>query len=349
MKTRLTKEGLYYIGIMLCIFIAGIMRGVNLLYIISGMMLGPVIFNRMTARRIIRGVTLRRILPEEIHAGETFPLEIVLETASKYRFGGISVENPCGDAEITLEKIQENSPVPKTFCRVIKYSAVFPHRGSYTLTAVRLWTDYPFGLSSCRKDTPAETILVYPKLLELPPDWRRQTAENAGVEDSPRGIFTHPHGEIFGLRDWRFGDSLRMIHWRASAKHRRPLVRQWEQTTLVHIQIFAVFGPADDASFEKAVSLTASVVHELCCREWAFSAGENGRAAGATLTVKIFGRETRILEGGASYPFYREVLAQLATVEMRETPFPDDFSPAEEAAKSPPGTETIFIRDLVKE
>ena len=335
MKTRPTKEGLYYTGIMLCIFTAGIMRGVNLLFIIAGMMLGPLIFNRWLARAVMRNVRLRRTLPDEIYADEPFPVKIELETASKYRFGGLCVESPCEPAEVTLQKIQENSPKRGLTVRTVQYSAVFRKRGEYSLAPIRLWTDYPFGLFSCRKEeSPATTVLVYPKLTELPPNWRRRAQEQANLADAVTELRTHHTGEFFGLRDWHSGDSLRMIHWRSSAKHGTPIVRQWEQTSLVHVWIFADFGPAkDEAAFEKSVSLTASIMHELC-----------GRSAVAAITVKLFGKENRFLEGSANHLFYRDVLAELARIEMRPGPWPGDVSLEEEMRQCPAGTEVVLVR-----
>ncbi len=345
MKTRLTKEGLYYTGIMLCIFAAGVMRGVNLLFIISGMMLGPLIFNWRIARSVMRHVRVKRLLPEVFHAGEPFSFQVEMESVSRYRFNGLTVENACSAADVTLKRIQENTPRARHFSRHLIYTGVIPHRGEYVLTPVRLVSDHPFGFFASRAEIKPETIIVFPKLVELPPGWRDPIKNRDGDELTRAGLFAHPTGEFFGLRDWRSGDTRRMIHWRSSAKHQTPLVRQWEQTSLIQVHILADFRLSDPASFEKAVSLTASILHTLCCAPWSFPTGEAGRTAIPSITLKIFGKETLTLTGGANYAFYAECMTHLATVEMQTEAAPpqdDDF------LLPMPGVETIFISSLMQ-
>lgn len=349
MKTRITKEGLYYTGVMLCIFCAGMMRGVNLLFIISGMMLGPLFFNWRIARAVMRNVRVKRRLPEVFYADEPFSVQIEMESVSRHRFHGLIVEDICSAGEVILRKIQESTPRPRHHCRSLKYSGTIAVRGEYVLKPVRLIADYPFGFFSTRSNLETETILVFPKLVELPPGWRDPMKNRDGNEPMRAGLYVHQTGEFFGLRDWRPGDTRRMIHWRSSARHHVPLVRQWEQTALVQVLILADFRKTDEASFERAVSLTASVLHALCNSTWNFLPGETGRTAIPSVTLKIFGKEFLTLTGGANPYFYREAMSCLATVAMREG---EDESPEEaellnEAGMSMPGVETIVISSMM--
>lgn len=348
MKTRLTKEGLYYTGIMLCIFAAGMMRGVNLLFIIAGMMLGPLFFNWRIARNVMRHVRVKRLLPEVLHAGEPFTFQIEMNSVSRHRFNGLTIENPCSAAEVTLKRIQESTPRPRQFSRHLVYAGTFPRRGEYVLTPVRLVSDHPFGFFASSARMEPETVLVFPKLVELPPNWRDPSRNRDGDETTNAGLYAHPTGEFFGLRDWRSGDTRRMIHWRSSAKHMTPMVRQWEQTTLMQVHILADFRLSDEAAFERAVSLTASVLHALCCSPWSFTTGEAGRTAIPSVTLKIFGSDPFTLTGGANYAFYTEAMTHLATVEMPSSAADDAFSPDETFLQPIPGVETVFISSLIK-
>lgn len=101
-------------------------------------------------------------------------------------------------------------------------------RGVYTSFRFRLWSDYPFGLfrqvSAGRLDT---RVVVHP----APLWWRDlpQILRGAPGADAQHG-FGPPEvmGEITGLRDFRTGDAVRLIHWPLSARYQTLVVKEFE-------------------------------------------------------------------------------------------------------------------------
>ena len=82
----------------------------------------------------------------------------------------------------------------------------------------------PLGLFRDRGALPdRELALVYPRFAPLgsPP---RQRELEAAVAAPRAGVGT----ELFGVREYQAGDSLRRIHWRLSARHGELVVREYE-------------------------------------------------------------------------------------------------------------------------
>src|SRR5688500_5568161 len=85
-QTSFCREGLYYAAVMAFIFVGGLIREINLLMVLSGLMLGPLVFNWRTVRMMLRGLEIRRRLPEALFAGQE--LSVTIEVRNGRKRGG---------------------------------------------------------------------------------------------------------------------------------------------------------------------------------------------------------------------------------------------------------------------
>jgi uncharacterized protein (DUF58 family) len=74
-------------------------------------------------------------------------------------------------------------------------------------------------------------------------------------------------GDFLGVRPWQHGDTKKEIHWRASARHQVPVIRQYElqqnQDCTVILDLYAEDrNETHRESFELAVSFAATLVSE---------------------------------------------------------------------------------------
>jgi uncharacterized protein (DUF58 family) len=164
------------------------------------------------------------------------------------------------------------------------------HRGAYVLRGFRVETGFPFGLLRA-KQTFAEqrSLLVYPKFtalgsLELPIGRRYQPGGIALVSNVGESF------EYLGNREYRDGDNVRDIDWRATARvsGQRPIVREWVEEYMLRVAVILdTHVPAKlkrnalqarrDA-FERAVSVTAAVTDYMARQDYLvdlFAAGPN--------------------------------------------------------------------------
>lgn len=136
-------------------------------------------------------------------------------------------------------------------------------RGDYQLGPLRLRSGDMFGLFPRELVLPHfQTLLVYPRILplnKLSLPMRALLGEKA----TPKSIYEDV-SRVAGARDYRYDDSFKHIHWKASAARSKLQTRQYESSTsLSLLLIFDIHSfPVEDEEFEHAVSTVASLAYE---------------------------------------------------------------------------------------
>ncbi|HEX2293873.1 MAG TPA: DUF58 domain-containing protein [Actinomycetota bacterium] len=150
--------------------------------------------------------------------------------------------------------------------RVARYELRPPRRGHYEIGPLTLTSADPFGLARLESAAaPKTSILVHPRVepLALPRDLGDRRSLAVSALRQPIGA----QGEDFyTLREYNEGEDLRKVHWPATAKRGRYMIRQEE--TPWHNRATVVFddrarahdGIGDAGSFERVVEATASIV-----------------------------------------------------------------------------------------
>ncbi len=185
-------------------------------------------------------------------------------------------------------------------------------RGAWSVRGFRVESDAPFALlNASRLFLQSTQVLVHPMFTAL------------RAFELPTGRAHHPGGvalassrgeamEFWGNREWRQGDRLRDIDWRATARLRRPLdraiVREYREEWLARVGVILDTHAPDEASaddFERAVS-TGAAVGEFLAR--------------SDYVVDIFaaGPELFALSAGRSLAYLDQILDILARVETSE-------------------------------
>ncbi|WP_221586406.1 DUF58 domain-containing protein [Microbacterium sp. G2-8] len=146
----------------------------------------------------------------------------------------------------------------------VEQTVVAERRGAHRIGPMRLTLLAPFGCARRVVDVgePAEVVAV-PPVVPL----RSLRGLGADDGDSPTQIERLGHGaDNLIPRPYVAGDSMRRVHWRASAHHGDLMVREEERETTPHAVVQLDPAPdvwrSDDA-FDIAVSACASVVARL--------------------------------------------------------------------------------------
>jgi uncharacterized protein (DUF58 family) len=142
---------------------------------------------------------------------------------------------------------------------------LFNRRGFYTLGPTRLRTGDPFGIYGLTLwDWHSSNILITPPQLPLT---QLKLASGGWTSDQQRrsGILEREISDA-GLRNYLPGDSLRRIHWRATAHSDSLIVKQLEATAsedwwiFVDLDATVQAGKGQDSTLELSVVLAASLV-----------------------------------------------------------------------------------------
>jgi len=212
----------------------------------------------------------------------------------------------------------------------LRYRIGTPHRGVYDVGPLLLARTDPFGLAFTEYAVgTSKPLLVTPRIEPLP----RGELDTATSEGTEQELLRHsiPSADELIAREYRTGDPLRRVHWRATARHDKLMVRQEEQRSNPNAWI--VFDTVRSARherrlgqahtrnpvFEDAVSLVASVGAHLLDDGFLVNVVETGPAqftgrAGA-------GRNGAASSGSAAFDLPagdQLLLASLASVRQTE-------------------------------
>ena len=166
----------------------------------------------------------------------------------------------------------------------VRLGLLCKRRGVFHLQGFRVESGFPFGLlRGSRVFHQTSPLIVYPRF------------EPLGRLDLPTGVRHHPGGvalasnlgesfEFIGNRDYREGDNIRDIDWKATARLGRPIVREYREEYFMRVAVILdthlppKSPPADEENFERAVSVTASVADYMARQDYLvdiFAAGPN--------------------------------------------------------------------------
>ena len=135
-------------------------------------------------------------------------------------------------------------------------------RGALGATGWSIGTSDPLGFFAGRREWPdGEIALVLPRFKSL--SNRATVRELEAAETAPRAGSGH---ELFGIREYRPGDSLRRIHWRSSARHGELVVREYEPPGVQTINIVVDQGPPTRAVADQIARIAASEAWD-CIRD----------------------------------------------------------------------------------
>lgn len=188
----------------------------------------PVVSALGVARQRFRIATRRTVTPARLPRGDD--ADVLLEVANTDRRpGGLWVLTEQLPAELAakprfvVERLASGATAP------LRYRLHGGRRGRFALGPVRLRLVDPFGLvlrTAAGSDT--ATLLVTPRVRPLKGNGALTGAGGNGGEGSRRSIAVHGEDDV-STREYRYGDDLRLVHWRATARTGELMVRLEER------------------------------------------------------------------------------------------------------------------------
>jgi uncharacterized protein (DUF58 family) len=170
-------------------------------------------------------------------------------------------------------------------------------RGSFAVGPLRVIAPDPLGLVRVQRAfRTVDSVLVTPRVVPLTAG--SPHAEHLGRGDATLAALAARGDDDVVPREYRVGDDLRRVHWRASARTGQMMVRREEQpwtrqaVIIIDDRRTAHVGYGPNSSFENALSAAASIgVHLLSSGFDITLVGLDGN----TLTPRLGGRDGRTL------------------------------------------------------
>ena len=195
-------------------------------------------------------------LPEPIFESDDIDLEIGLEGLRGAR-GPAWVSGSVGGRRVHLG----TGVVPRGGWRGVETLRAV-RRGAIGASGWRIGTSDPLGFfAGTRRCADQEVALVLPRFASL--SERREARELEASVAAPRA---GAGSEMFGIREYRPGDSLRRIHWRSSARHGELVVREYEPPGMRTLAILVDPAPPTPEHADQVARIAASEAWD-CIRD----------------------------------------------------------------------------------
>ncbi|MDX2216234.1 MAG: DUF58 domain-containing protein [Oculatellaceae cyanobacterium bins.114] len=220
-------------GLSIFFFAAATNTMAGWLYVISGVMFALLAIAAILPERSLRQIRVTRHAIEPISAGESLVVEVVLENQTNQPKTLLQVQDviPYVLGQ-PISKSIEMIPAQQSYHWIYEHPT--QRRGVFRWQTLQLRTATPLGLFWCRRSqTVKATAIVYPTVLPLsqcPLIDEMGRDINANVQSAYRAQGA-TEGVTRTLRPYRWGDSIRLIHWRTSARYGELRVRELETFT----------------------------------------------------------------------------------------------------------------------
>ena len=263
-RVMATVPGVVLIALSLGVGVAAYNSASNILFITLSLLLGCLVLSGVLSWLNFRGLDWRLEVDSPMRAGREHPAALLLRNTKRVLpTHGLTFEVTNTSAEKPRQLVLRDRLDPQGEAR-IDWVICPARRGMERVELVFIGSLFPFGF--LRKSLAGRTacdVLVWPAPIEYrrfpSVAWRRaQPGESVARSGQ--------NGDLFALRNYQAGDSHRQIHWKASARLRKLVVRQFstdsEETFTLWLRTSAMLWKNAE-QFELLCSFAATLAEDL--------------------------------------------------------------------------------------
>lgn len=315
LKVWLTREGWIFLVILLFVSAGSLLRNINLLMLMTGIMIAPLFLSWRGSLMMLQRLLAKRSLPSQLFAGQSGQASwkvtnqrTALPTWSLTIHDQLrrAVDSP-RDAAKVRTLIPKVAPGETNYGT---YQVYFPQRGKFLAGPARVTSRFPLGLVAAKYEiAEEEEILVAPALGRLTASWDRRLISQVSGSEAIKRRRGAQDEEFFGLRQYRSGDSRRHIHWRATARNRQLMVKQFDSRSdrdfviVLELWVPAGTGSPEQQLAEQGLSFATTVMSGLAT------------VVRGKIAVGICGAETVVLCNLCTPQFIGQVWNEMAVAE----------------------------------
>ncbi|MCD6214299.1 MAG: DUF58 domain-containing protein [Candidatus Desulfofervidus sp.] len=215
-RVKITKPGAFFVALTIMLGVAAVNTGNNLIYLIAALMLSLMALSGLSSFLNLVGLDFKIEVPEETYASRRTLLTIWIKNRKPYLPSFLlGINTPLGTTWLPY------LPPKKTMPMHLWVS--FPKRGWQKLPEMMVFSYFPlYFFSRGFKYFKEQAFVVYPKPLScpLPPAIFHQGQREQGRQKGRE--------EFRNLREWVSGDDLRYVHWLATARLNKFVIKEYE-------------------------------------------------------------------------------------------------------------------------
>jgi uncharacterized protein (DUF58 family) len=265
------------------------------------------------------GVRVEVDAPRRVTLGDAITFAITLRNAGDREHHAVRVRGPflpwdgryagadpgASAGKGALAASPDVARLPPGGVAMVAIRARFSARGEHHLDPFTAAALVPFGLAQgAAVSSPAVKFLVVPKIARVVP-----FSTPPGSRYQPGGVAlaskTGESMDLLGVRPYRAGDPVRLLHARSWARTGSPVVREYQEEYFSRIGVVVDAAAPDARTLEAILSLAAGVVAHL-------SRGE------ALIDLLVVGDRVHDLTIGRNLGFLEQALDLLAAVQIEK-------------------------------
>ena len=223
----------------------------------------PILAAMFVSRSRYRLSCTRMLVPGRLPVGHTAQVRLKLENVSRLPTSLLYVEDSLSytlgaKPRFVLDRVEASGK------REVAYPVRSDVRGKFRVGPLTIRMADPFGLCELtRAFSAVDQLVVTPVVSQLPTTGLG--GEWAGGGDTQARQVASAGEDDAATREYRYGDDLRKVHWKSTARTGELMVRREEQpwqsraTLLLDTRSDAHYGDGPGSSFEWAVAASASI------------------------------------------------------------------------------------------
>lgn len=254
-----TERGLGFALLLVVLLLIAFVYNNNLVYLLTFMLTSIFFITILHCFKSLSGLVLQEGSCKAVFAGDAAGFVVHITNPTNDLRSGLMIDNQSSGSF----DVSPNSRIPVTVYSITQ------KRGWHEAGTITLSSTFPLGLF--RAWSPIRfhlKALVYPKPSQL--EW---PLPSTGSVSHVHGSLQNPGGDdFFGLQEYRSGDSIKRIHWKAFAKGQGLFSKQYRSES--PMQIWLNYNDAPGQTVEERLS-------QLC--RWVIDADKAGLNYGFSL------------------------------------------------------------------
>ena len=235
-----------------------------------------------TYDRILKSIRFKRIFTDHAFPGDEVSIRLELENKSLLPAVWLHIREMLSWDMATSKNLHQVISMSPRSRHSVQYSISPRRRGYYPIGPFQFSSGDLLGLSAEKSiEIPADYLTIYPRVYPLT-KVKLPSHSPMGSLKHEQPIFEDPSRTI-GKRDYKTGDSLRRIDWKATANSGRLQVKQFEPSIALESVIFLnlnvneYYYKSIYSGSELAISIAASLANWIVSQKQSVGLVTNGK------------------------------------------------------------------------
>jgi uncharacterized protein (DUF58 family) len=229
-RVNIPVEGIVFLVIMSVMFIGAMLGKQNMLLLVFSLMAGAFIANGFISFNLLRHLSVKRQLPSLITAGDPANFYIEVSNQKMMTVWVLTVTDSIVNENESLRASVVFTRVPGYGKKLGQYRVQLMQRGKYQIGPVVFSTRFPLGIverSALVHIT--EEVIVCPRPGTLLVSRQSLRSQDQLVMRNTTRVGAYDD-EFHRIREYRYSDNPKAIHWRSSARRNELMVKEFHES-----------------------------------------------------------------------------------------------------------------------